>query len=91
MSSAIVFAAFRIAVIGARKQSLSGGVAILLVSNCAERHAFLPARALIQENGIILLAPRLRPSKLQESVFSRVVYNHFPNVHKEQLYIIKTR
>ena len=77
MPGPVILAPPGIAVVGSGVQAESGGIPVLLVSNRAERHALLPARALIPKNRVVLLAPRLRPSKLQEPVFSRVVYNHF--------------
>ena len=72
----VILAPFGVAVVGSGVQAESGGIAVLLIPDSAERHAFLSERALVAKNGVVLFTARLRPREVQEPVFGRVVHNH---------------
>ena len=54
----VIPAPFGVAVVGTGVQAESGGIAVLLVSQSAERHAFLSQRAFVAENGVVLFTAR---------------------------------
>lgn len=79
MAGPVILAPFWIAVVGSGIQAESGGISVLLVSDSAERDAFLSKRALVAKNGVVFFTARFRPREFQERVVLWILYNHFNN------------
>jgi hypothetical protein len=80
MAGAIIAAALRVAVIHVRVKPFARGVAELLVSHSAKRHATLLARLLVAQNGVVFFTSDVGALKPDEFVVFRMVYNHLsPN------------
>ena len=79
VAGAIVAAAFRVAVIDTRVKPFSGGIAVLLVSHGAKRHATNNARLLVTQNGIVFFAPDVGALKPDELVVFRMFNDHAMN------------
>ena len=85
MPGAIIAAALRVAVIDVRVKPFARGVAELLVSHSAKRHATLLARLLVAQNGVVFFTSDVGALKPDELIIMGVF-----NDHREQivLYLI---
>ena len=79
VAGAIVAAAFQVTVIDTRVKPDAGGIAILLVSDGAKRHATYNARFLVAQNGVVFLASDMGALKPDELVVFWVFNNHAKN------------